>query len=146
MTEKNNTIGRQHWIVFIVPIVVAVIALVAFVQGGFFRELSYLLFILALALAAMNWVSYFFTQLVITPRSIIVRKGLFTRDSVEVPFGRIESININQSIFGQLFNYGSLMVVGTGGTHHGITQMDQPLLWRQRIETAIQTTRNTDER
>ncbi len=46
-----------------------------------------------------------------------MKVGLIRRTSVEIVLNKIESIKVDQGITGRIFDYGSIAIVGTGGTH-----------------------------
>lgn len=59
-------------------------------------------------------IEYKTTELVITNKKIIAKFGFINRRTIELLLPEIESIQINQSIMGRLFNYGSIVVSGAG--------------------------------
>ena len=56
------------------------------------------------------------------------------RETVDIPLSKIESIDIRQSILGSLFQYGSLVITGTGGTRQSMGYVSKPLTCRRHIE------------
>jgi uncharacterized membrane protein YdbT with pleckstrin-like domain len=59
---------------------------------------------------------YKFTEFGITNKRILIKEGVIGRNTTEIKNSKIESINIRQSILGRIFNFGTLHVVGSGGT------------------------------
>ena len=55
------------------------------------------------------------TELAYTDKRIITKFGIIARNTDEIKIGAIESIDIRQGILGRLFNFGSLIISGTGG-------------------------------
>ena len=59
---------------------------------------------------------------------------MLVRQTIDIPLAKIESIDIRQTILGSIFNYGSLIITGTGGTRHMINYLAKPLTCRRYIE------------
>ena len=51
------------------------------------------------------------TELAVTNRRIIAKFGLISRRTVEMNLSKIESVRVDQSMMGRLFDFGSLVVV-----------------------------------
>ena len=60
--------------------------------------------------------------------------GILIRQTLDIPFNKIESIDIRQSILGSILHYGSLLITGTGGTRQYIHMIAKPLTCRRYIE------------
>jgi hypothetical protein len=52
----------------------------------------------------------------LTSRRVIIKVGLISRRTIEMNLERIESIGVDQGIFGRIFGYGTITMIGTGGT------------------------------
>lgn len=86
--------------------------------------------VLFLLLAFINvWT----TELAITNRRIIAKTGLIRRNTIELKVTRVESLGVDQSILGRLFNFGSIIVKGTGGSNAPIPYIAKPLEFRQHV-------------
>jgi uncharacterized membrane protein YdbT with pleckstrin-like domain len=55
------------------------------------------------------------TEIAVTNRRIIVKRGLIWRQSMEMNLNKVESVYVAQSILGRLLNYGNVDVLGTEG-------------------------------
>jgi uncharacterized membrane protein YdbT with pleckstrin-like domain len=139
MTENNietNVIyfTRLHWVIFFGPILAfcAVATLQVYIkplwQVSLFLEAVILLWI------AMTWVTYYFSSITIKKKQVILRTGVLVRQTVDIPLDKIETIDIRQSILGSIFQYGALVITGTGGTKHLINYLNKPLTCRRYIE------------
>lgn len=73
------------------------------------------------------------TELVLTDRRIIAKRGLISRDTVEMNLGKVESVHVNQSLLGRLLDYGDVTVVGTGSSLEPLLGIAQPLELRRRL-------------
>ncbi|GAP43384.1 protein containing bacterial PH domain [Lentimicrobium saccharophilum] len=70
----------------------------------------------------------------ITNKRVIIKTGLISRKTVELNLSKIESVNVNQSILGRILGYGSLQIVGTGGTKEIFANIQSPLTFRKRFQ------------
>lgn len=84
-----------------------------------------------------NVVSYTFSIFQVLPHSIRVRVGVLVRETVNIPYSKIEMINLKQSILGSVLNFGTIIIVGTGGTRNVINNIAKPLTCRRHIEQLV---------
>jgi len=73
------------------------------------------------------------TELVLTNRRIITTRGLVARDTVEMNLSKVESLHVNQSLMGRLFDYGDVTVVGTGSSLEPLLGISRPLELRKNL-------------
>jgi uncharacterized membrane protein YdbT with pleckstrin-like domain len=77
------------------------------------------------------------TDFAVTDTRIIAKTGFLRRRSLELMLTKVESILVNQSIAGRIFNYGVIVVVGTGGTKESFPYINDPMEFRKRINAQI---------
>ena len=88
------------------------------------------LFTLTLAFWFDKWLSEF----VITNRRIIIKTGFIARATFEMNLSKIESVNVDQSVMGRILNYGSLTIIGSGGTRETFHKISHPLQFRKAFQ------------
>jgi uncharacterized membrane protein YdbT with pleckstrin-like domain len=94
--------------------------------------------IILLVIAALRIRS---TELAVTNKRVIAKFGLIRRNTVELRLDRIEGLRVNQGILGRIFNYGSVVVSGTGGTQEPIPAISRPMDFRRVcLEASEQST------
>lgn len=101
------------------------------------------LIIIGLLLMAANGIGLIFwiiavikyqtTELVITNKRIIAKFGLIRRSTIEMNISKIESIQVEQSILGRIFDYGSLAISGAGNPKTPIPDISNPMNFRRRV-------------
>jgi uncharacterized membrane protein YdbT with pleckstrin-like domain len=91
------------------------------------------LFTLGIYPAIQNYTDEF----VVTNRRIIIKKGLISYHTLEMNLGRIETVNVQQSILGRVFGYGRITIIGTGGTRESFRNISRPLQFRRSFMEAI---------
>lgn len=77
------------------------------------------------------------TELAITNYRVIAKSGLIKRNTVELNLDRVESLRVNQGVMGRLLNYGSISVIGTGGTEAPIPSIDSPMEFRKSVNNYL---------
>ena len=85
---------------------------------------------LFIAPALVRWSDEF----VITNKRIICKTGLFSRRTLEMNLNKIESVNVDQSIFGRMLGYGTITIIGTGGTRESFPGIGDAVEFRKRFQ------------
>lgn len=73
------------------------------------------------------------TEMAFTNKRLIAKTGFIRRKTVEVKINRIESLQVDQSILGRLFNYGTLILSGAGTPQAPIHGLKDPLAFRNEF-------------
>jgi uncharacterized membrane protein YdbT with pleckstrin-like domain len=73
------------------------------------------------------------TELAVTDRRVIYKSGVFSRHTLEMNRSKVESVDVDQSILGRVFGYGTITVRGTGGSLEPIRRISDPLTFRSHI-------------
>lgn len=77
------------------------------------------------------------TELGVTTSRLVFKTGWISRKTEEISLGRIEEMNLEQSVLGRLLGYGKLRINGTGGSFILTPTIDDPLALRKAISEAI---------
>lgn len=93
-------------------------------------------------LSPINWVTLFipglimynFSEFGITNKRLIIKTGLISRKTIEMNLSKIESVNVDQGILGRILGYGTIRVMGTGGTKESFIQIANPIEFRKRFQ------------
>ncbi len=99
-----------------------------------------ILLALALFLLFRAWFERWTTEIAITNRRIILKRGFIRRDTAEMHMEKVESVDVNQSLFGRMLDYGDVTVRGTGAGLETLRLIDAPLEFRNHVKTHGQTT------
>lgn len=87
------------------------------------------------------FIVYKSTELAVTNKRIIVKSGLIQRNTIEMFLEKVESIQVDQGIFGRIFDFGSITISGTGGDKSPVRNVSQPLEFRKAFMTAVDQNR-----
>ena len=95
-------------------------------------------FLVALAVLCFLWVYLVrsTTEFAVTDRRIIAKTGLISRSTVEMFLDKVESLNVEQTIAGRIFDYGTVTVRGTGSTQEPIRSISGPMALRKQFMAA----------
>jgi membrane protein YdbS with pleckstrin-like domain len=75
-----------------------------------------LLFLLLPPLIALPaFITYKNSELLITDRRVLIKVGFIHRRTLEMFISKIESVSVSQGLFGRLWDYGTVIIRGTGG-------------------------------
>ena len=74
------------------------------------------------------------TQFAVTDRRVVLKRGLFTVHTKELATETIEGVQLVQSLWGQIFGFGRIVVTGTGDAQIVFPPMAQPIAFRRAIE------------
>ncbi len=75
----------------------------------------------------------------LTDNRMIIKQGLIAYSSQELELKTIEEVNVTQSWFGRLFNYGVIQIRGIGIDTIVIKWVVDPLAFRRAIESALRS-------
>ena len=134
-------VTRIHPIIFLPAIlwfVAAVVLLVAALSfTGDLRIAGQALAVFCLIFAAASALPAFLrrisTELAVTDRRVIYKSGIIARHTLEMNRGKVESVDVDQSVLGRFIGFGTIVVRGTGGSLEPIRTISDPLTFRSHI-------------
>ena len=88
-------------------------------------------------LAVRPWVRYSSTEFAITDKRLMAKVGFISRKTFDLLLTKVESIQVDQTVLGRLFDFGSVVVVGTGGSQDPIHMIAAPLELRKHAQEQI---------
>jgi len=128
---------RAYWGRFLVVAVIALPGISALFTGEF--KITFYCSLLSLILLASPLIRYLTNELALTNRRVVAKVGWLSLKTVEIQLAKIESLRVDQSIFGRLFGYGTIVIVGTGGTSEPIPSIPNPVAFRMNFNGAMET-------
>ncbi|MDN3678410.1 PH domain-containing protein [Flavobacterium paronense] len=73
-------------------------------------------------------------EFAITNRRVIIKTGLISRKTFEMNLSKIESVNVDQGILGRILGYGTITIVGTGGSREVFPKISNPIEFRKKFQ------------
>jgi uncharacterized membrane protein YdbT with pleckstrin-like domain len=120
-------------------VAVALLAVVAYwfsetrYLTGIWRYTAYALALVAIFLLIQQWLQWWVTEIAVTDRRVIYKKGLVRRQTNEMNMDKVESVQIDQSILGRMVDYGDVTILGTGEGFETLRTISSPIELRNSI-------------
>lgn len=134
---------RLHWLIYVRAGVLLIIAVALAIATSFVGDkpnvalalwiAAAIFALLALSSALRAFIRRATTELAVTDHRVIYKTGLLARHTLEMNRTKVESVDVDQSIPGRIFGYGTIIVRGTGGSLEPIRQIADPLSFRSHI-------------
>lgn len=162
--EELVHVGRFHWIYTVnafLSIIWGIFGAIVVIAGGIFmykqmgkfppnidwltgmkhlhpglRIFAFMVFMLGLLSFTRMMVIQATTEIAVTNSRLIYKQGLIARQVGEMNIDRIEGIQILQSLWGRIFNYGRIAIRGMGIGEVILPPIEDPIQFRLSIEKA----------
>lgn len=145
--EEIVYLTRRHKIIFTYPVVWLIISAILFGLKWVFvfkPEIDFALSIfsgifLAVALihALVIWIRYLCAEFGITNQRVIVKEGFLKRKTSEIFLKSVESVQVDQSLWGRILNFGTIVVTGTGGVSDPLSMIRNPLDFKKQVQQRL---------
>lgn len=148
--EKIIYFTHMHWIVFFMPAFLMFLAFLMSIFGSslfrisvpFFnfsisQMMTFFLLMIALITFLDALIRYLTSEYGITNKRVLIKTGWIRRSSLELFIDKVEAIYVDQSIMGRILNYGTLRIVGTGGTQDPFFYIPDPLMFRKVAQQQV---------
>ncbi|MGE5668506.1 MAG: PH domain-containing protein [Betaproteobacteria bacterium] len=136
---------RLHWKLLVGPLLFAIatfLVIPVMVSQGVWHNLALIApgaGLLALLAAVIRRQS---SDFAVTNKRAMMKVGVFSTRSVEILLSKIEAIAVHQSLLGRVFNYGDIVVTGTGGTEESFSNIQAPLELRRAVQSVTDAQTN----
>jgi uncharacterized membrane protein YdbT with pleckstrin-like domain len=135
---------RLHWIIFTWPILFLILTCVLFYFGLFSTHSGFLyagevLLVITFVVFLGKYIVYRSSEFAVTNKRVIIKVGVVQQRTLELLLTKVEAIAVTQSLLGQMFGCGTIMVTGTGGTKEPFTNISSPLEFRRAVQAASST-------
>ena len=78
------------------------------------------------------------TEMAVTNRRVVIKTGLASRKTIEMLLNKVESIEVSETTGGRMLGYGTIVVIGTGGTPQPFHKDAHPLEFRSQVQQQIE--------
>jgi uncharacterized membrane protein YdbT with pleckstrin-like domain len=89
--------------------------------------------LIAAFLTFRAWFRRWTTEIDVTDRRIVFKRGYIRRHTVEMNMDKVESVDVDQSILGRIFDFGDIVVRGTGHGIEPLHNVQAPLQFRNYV-------------
>jgi uncharacterized membrane protein YdbT with pleckstrin-like domain len=119
--EKVEGLFKLHWVAW-VPMVIWIILAIPTLG-------------LTLFVALYEYLRLKFQERGVTNKRVILKKGIISRKTEEMKLKSIETVEIDQGIFGRLFDFGAVRITGRGVSDFVFKGIDDPMAVKRTIES-----------
>lgn len=137
--EKLLHAGQVSWWTLLGPLTLAAVLFVTAVSLAVFRPIPVVPLLLLGGSAITAIVAYIrqrSTEIAITGKRIIVKRGFVRRDTIEINLVKVESLQVEQNLLGRLLNFGDIVISAGGGPMAPVTGIANPLEFRKLFNQA----------
>ncbi len=129
---------KKHWIIFFAPTAWIVAAVFfAFNANPWVVKVAIAPAIAALILGINQWLTYITSEFVITNKRVLMKEGFFTRHMAELRLATVSTMNVDQSLLGQLLNYGTVIITPFGGREDIFTEIAGPFEFQKQTQMQL---------
>lgn len=115
-------------------------AWITFLTGGYTR-IPPLAILLIVLIVVPLWIgellAYLSSEFGVSNKRVLIKTGLFSRHSFETLLSKVEGIGVSQGLLGRIFNYGTIIVTGTGGSKEAFAGIENPLEFRKKVQEQV---------
>lgn len=76
-----------------------------------------------------------YTEQGVTNKRVIYKRGIISRRTEEMKVASIETVEIDQGVFGRILGFGTVKVTGRGISDVVFSRMDDPMAVKRQIES-----------
>jgi len=133
-------VSKIHWIVLCPGLLLVLVAVAGVVVAPSFAVNQQVVMIGVGAVALIGllsligaWFRRWTTELAVTDRRIVYKRGFIRRHTMEMNMDKVESVDVDQSILGRMLDFGDITVRGTGAGIEPLKGIDSPIAFRNNV-------------
>jgi uncharacterized membrane protein YdbT with pleckstrin-like domain len=132
--------SRQHWIVFTGPVLLLLGGFLPLVisRGDAMLAVASVIVLTALIWIAARAIARASAEFAVTNKRVVVKLGTIRRRAIEMLLSKVEEIAVDQGVTGRILGYGTVVVVGTGGSKEVFVLIASPLEFRRQVQEQIE--------
>jgi uncharacterized membrane protein YdbT with pleckstrin-like domain len=137
--EKVIFSSTLSWAIYLPSIILWLVALALLVTGialersAIGQSAGGIVALFAAYSGLKAWFRRWTTEIDVTDRRVVYKRGFIRRHTVEMNMDKIESVDVDQSLIGRLFDYGDVIIRGTGAGIEPLRGIDSPLAFRNAV-------------
>ena len=138
--EKIIAIGQLSWIAYHRAIFLLFVGVILIVLERIFWGETIVIPVTAVLFGALAiisaihaWFLRWITEIAVTERRVIYKRGFINRHTIEMNMDKVATVDVDQSVLGRLLNYGTVTVQGTGMSFEPLRRIESPLALRNAI-------------
>jgi uncharacterized membrane protein YdbT with pleckstrin-like domain len=159
MSYVSRTLGKSesilfstgyHWLYWLGVALLGGPFVALLIAGAIYAFPTWVIFLLILAFVPLCYGIYRFVhgialEVAVTSDRFVKKSGLVSIKTEEVSLDKIEEVNIEESIAGRIFGFGTIYVHGTGAGKIHVLMVNDPVNLRRQIQTAREQLKHRGE-
>ncbi|MCB9991297.1 MAG: PH domain-containing protein [Rhodospirillales bacterium] len=133
--EKVIRVATIHPGIYWKTVCVAILAFLLILTPV--RNLGFFLAFVALVMYVLASMYKKFLVLVLTDKRVFLRHGILRVDTIQIRHSRIESVETERTITGQLLGYAAVVIYGTGSRRTAIPFIADALEFRNELDEML---------
>jgi uncharacterized membrane protein YdbT with pleckstrin-like domain len=137
--EKIMFRTKKHVVLFLWPLIWTLFALYAteyMTHNDLLVKMIFAPWLIALVLWTHAALEYQTSEFVVTNKRVMMREGFFTRHSNEMRLTAISQVNVDQSLVGQMMNYGTVYI-NAFGAFDAYTLIASPFQFQKNVNEQL---------
>jgi uncharacterized membrane protein YdbT with pleckstrin-like domain len=132
--------SRQHWVVFTAPVLLLIVAVLPLLvsRSNTMLWIASVILVTALIWIVARVIARVSAEFTVTNKRVVVKLGTIRRRAIEMLLSKVEEISVDQDVAGRVFGYGTVVIVGTGGSRENFLLISDPLEFRRQVQEQIE--------
>src|ERR1700681_1519909 len=129
---------RLHWLLFMGPVLFTAVVLLPIawlLDNGTWSSFAWIPLALGLLVLLVTFIKRRSSDFAVTNKRVMMKVGVFSTRSVELLLNKIEAIAVNQSFIGRAFDYGDIVITGSGRTREAFSHIQEPFQFRRAVQS-----------
>jgi uncharacterized membrane protein YdbT with pleckstrin-like domain len=93
--------------------------------------------VIGIPMLLLQWLRCKTTLFVVTNRRVVMRVGILNKLSTEMLNNKIEEVDVRQSIWGRMLNFGTVRLIGVGGSREPFPFIANPGAFRAAVQNSV---------
>lgn len=130
---------KKHIIIFLFPLLVTLVSFYAIDymhNNPMLIKLEWVPLLITFIFWANVGLEYMTSEFVVTSKRVMMREGFFNRHTNELRLTAISQVTVDQSIIGQLFNFG-IVSINAFGAYDSFSTLSKPVEFQQSVNAQL---------
>ena len=130
---------KKHTIIFFFPVVLMLISVFASkpIQSNFILvKIHWVPWLITLIFWVYVWLEYVTSEYAVTNKRVMMREGFFNRHVNEMRLSAISQVSVDQSLVGQILNYG-MVTINAFGAFDSFSMIADPATFQKYVNEQL---------
>jgi len=129
---------KKHFIIFFPALILTILVLYIYtLNNPYLLKFSWLFDIATFIYWGVQWLEYATSEFAVTNKRVMMKEGFFVRHANELRLTTIAQVAIQQSLIGQLLNYGTVGINVFGGSTDVFTLIASPNQFQRYVQVEL---------